>query len=438
MVPEVVTQGDDHPVEDVCRYAGENWHSEAPNWNEGALPQREWAEEESCGPASYGWDVETTKEAQKNVLRQNGLSCVTHADIEYQTWELKQDISLCAPLDLCLMPQELKGKMQQGKENEWVLRGHELISPPLTAPNSLKFKTFSTSPGMLEIASYLNIVKGTPSDPWGAMVNESCGLHVHVARSRPKGEKDSEMIPLPVLQHVALIIVRYEDLMTCLHPVSRRNNVMLGSNLMGVRRCPHSCQRLGGINLDTAQKKIFAKNMTPKRLAYLMDTAYNNWPGRRSNDLRYKNVNFQRLSMNVAKTIEFRQYEGTLDIDHIAHWVHFIVSVVRAAERMATTDDPVLSLQTPTTAASQGQPKVTFPRQQGDKYKTRCAKVTDELENLYDLLDFEEETRIWWRKRFCELNPDGVTSVTEEQCPACRQEAQEKEVNSRYEPGEWR
>ncbi|KAI1624946.1 hypothetical protein EDD37DRAFT_608417 [Exophiala viscosa] len=337
-----------------------------------------------------------------------------------------------------VVTQELKGKMQQGKENEWVLRGHELISPPLTAPNSLKFKTFSTSPGMLEIASYLNVVKGTPSDPWGAMVNESCGLHVHVARSRPKGEKDSEMIPLPVLQHVALIIVRYKDLMTCLHPVSRRNNVMLGSNLMGVRRCPHSCQRLGGINLDTAQKKIFAKNMTPKRLAYLMDTAYNNWPGRRSNDLRYKNVNFQRLSMNVAKTIEFRQYEGTLDIDHIAHWVHFIVSVVRAAERMATTDDPVLSLQTPTTAASQGQPKVTFPRQQGDKYKTRCAKVTDELENLYDLLDFEEETRIWWRKRFCELNPDGVTSVTEEQCPACRQEAQEKEVNSRYEPGEWR
>ena len=456
---EVVTQGDDHPREDVCRFADQEWYSEAPNWNEGALPQADWREEDSCRPASYGWDVEATKEVQKHVLRHNGLSCVTHGGIEYETWELKQDISLSAPLNICTASQDLRGKVKEGKENEWVLRGHELISPPLTAPNSLKYKTFSTSSGMLEIASYLNVVKGTPSDPWGAMINESCGFHVHVARSPPNGEKGSEMIPLPVLQHLALIIVRHEDMMSSLHPVGRRAtwtkdpsgnfsapNLMLGSNLMGFRRHAHLCQGLAQIDLEAAQKKIFAKNMTPRRLAYLMDTTYNNYPGR-SSEIRYKFVNFQRLSMNVAKTIEFRQYEGTLDIDHVAHWVHFILSVVRAAERMAINNNPV-SLQTPTAAAGPGQPRFAFPRQQGDKYTVRCTKLADEMENLFDLLDFEEETRIWWRNRFGELNPDAVKFigkdqdgkerfvVTKEQCPPCRQDAQTAEVNSSYECGE--
>ncbi|KIV82918.1 hypothetical protein PV11_04983 [Exophiala sideris] len=430
----VVPHGGNDPREDACMVTNAEWHSEAPNWNEGDLPHADWAEEDSCG-RTYGWDVEATKEVQKNVLRRKGLSCVTHAGIEYQTWELKQDISISAPTDFCMLPQDLKGKIKE-------------------ASNSLSFKTFSTSPGMLEIASYLKVVKGTPSDPWGAMTNESCGFHVHVAR---KDELGSEMIPLPVLQHLAYFIVRYEDIVTNLHPISRRAtwgkdpsgvisgpSLMLGSNLMGFRRSPHLCQRLAEIDLEAAEKKIFAENMTANRLSYLLDTAYTNWPGAKSHPARYKFVNFQRLTMkNVAKTIEFRQYEGTLDFEHISHWVHFILSMVRAAERMATNNNPV-SLETPTSSASQGRAaaRVAFPRQQGGKYKVRCARLDDELENMYDLLGFEEDTRIWWTNRFCEVNPDEFTFlgedqdgkarfiVTQDQCPACRQEGYLKEVNT--------
>lgn len=346
-----------------------------------------------------------------------------------------------------MLSEDIKGKIKEGEETNWAMNGHELVSRVLTAPYSLAFDAFKTSPGMQEIKSYLNAIRGTSSDPWGGMVNESCGLHVHVARSPP--ENGNERLPLPVLQHLAYLLVRYEDLITSMHPASRRAtrpsgetfeaSSMIGSNLMGLRRSPHLCQRLASIDLVAAQKKIFSKYMTPKRLANLMDVAFHNWPGGQGAPIRYKFVNFERLrsSGEIAMTIEFRQHEGTLDFDVIAHWVHFILSLVRAAGRMAVSSNPLglINPQTPTTVARQGKPRVPFPRQQGNKYMVRCAKLDGELENMFRVLDFEdEELRSWWTRRFCELNPnesmkcvqdqDGKERIVvpEEECPACHLE----------------
>ena len=173
----------------------------------------------------------------------------------------------------------------------------------------------------------------------------------------------------------------------------------MASNLMGIRRSEHWCRRIDEIDLATAQKKIFSKNMTAHILTKMMDTditPYDRSGGRvRGGRLtRYKFVNFQRLTQTGdAKTIEFRQHKGIVDFDEISHWVHFILSLVRAAERMAK--DPTGLHSSPVSPRE----RMSFRRKQAAKYTIRCAKLRDEFERLFELLDFDEETRCYWHTR---------------------------------------
>lgn len=304
---------------------------------------------------------------------------------------------------------------------------------------------------------------GNASDPFGAFTNASCGLHVHVARA-PTSEGKSERLPLPVLQHLAYLLVQFEELITALHPIDRRcttettattrrrtpgngnrktRSAMIGSNLMGLQRSPHICQALPAVDLRTAATKIFSAKMTAKRLGQLMCTAYINWPRHNHWPRRYKFVNFERLIRDqeglpqpLPLTIEFRQHAGTLDFTEIAHWVHFVLSLVRAAERMAHRSKPASpnSPKSPRTVSKQLEIhlEMPFPRQQGNKYKIRCPRLRDEYDRLFDLLDFDRHTRHYWMERFATYNPEHVRKVevdgygverivvTEEQCPACQ------------------
>ena len=119
---------------------------------------------------------------------------------------------------------------------------------------------------------------------------------------------------------------------------------------MGLRRSAHYCPRHPPVNLLKAQRKIFAKNMTPERLAKIMNTEvgpmwnpsdvrgkamkhlnyyYTSWSS------RYKFVNFDRIKDprcdTSAKTIEFRQHTGTVDFNEISQWAFFVLSLVRLA-----------------------------------------------------------------------------------------------------------
>ena len=57
---------------------------------------------------------------------------------------------------------------------------------------------------MKEVESYLQAIRGTSTDPWGAFVNKACGFHVHVGRTSPDSDA---MLPLLVLQHLAYLLV---------------------------------------------------------------------------------------------------------------------------------------------------------------------------------------------------------------------------------------
>lgn len=344
-----------------------------------------------------------------------------------------QDGSIEEPKNLS---KHLPDRVDADSEREWVMSGQELVSRVLTAPDDLSFNAFNSSNALQEIASYLKALHGRPREPYGVFVNESCGFHVHVAR---KAKDTDKMMPLPVLQHLAYLLVQFEELINVLHHESRRcrsdwDSHYVQTNLMGIRRSSHWCRQVESIDLSKAQKKIFHKDMTPAGLAMLMDANLRpniHGSGNVVYETRYKFVNFQPLMYEgAAKTIEFRQHIGTLDFDEISHWVHFILSLVRTAERMAVCHEQQLGVDSPRSALSSPL-RMSFRRKQANKYQLRCAKLQDEFERMYDLLEFDDGARDYWRRRFVRLNPaegfrveadaNGIEHILdgEDRCPSC-------------------
>ena len=334
---------------------------------------------------------------------------------------------------------------------DWDVEGHELVSRVLTAPAIITpFRDFRSSNAVQEIKSYLDAMHGTPNDPYGVYVNKSCGLHIHVARS-PENDSGAVISPLPVLQHLAYILVQYEDIISSLHHPCRRdllvkdNCAYAGSNLVGLRRSGHSCLRHPLVDLAKAQRKIFAKNMTPERLAKLMDTSIGHlWSpadvrgeSAKKQDFyhtsytsRYKFVNFDRVQDPTfdkgAKTIEFRQHTGTVDWEEVAHWVHFVLSLVKLAERRALQDEPA---SLPLTAAHrekrsqirlQAYSRMPFTQKQGYKYHNRKGKLLDQLEELFGLLEFDAYPRNYWAHKFLEYNPKADLNIERDESGAER------------------
>ena len=94
----------------------------------------------------------------------------------------------------------------------------KLISRILHAPDDLSsFTTFMGHSEIQEIGQYLRALHGSSTDPYGVFTNHTCGFHVQVARI-PSPDSNSVLFPLPVLQHLAYLLVQYEDLITHLHP----------------------------------------------------------------------------------------------------------------------------------------------------------------------------------------------------------------------------
>ena len=223
---------------------------------------------------------------------------------------------------------------------------------------------------------------------------------------------------------------------------------------MGLRRSPHLCAQHTSISLPAAQKKIFAANMTPRRLSKLMNTDIH--PGNTPAEVlaevakkplfknthsitRYKFVNWDRIGDNLipagARTIEFRQHRASLDHVEIAHWVHFVLSLVKLAERKAVTPFDLSSM-------TDALPKPTYQAKQGTKYVPRAGSLEAQLSVFFQELDFDARTRAYWMGKFKEFNPvmnvsvdevGNVSIVTSEaECPACAFEKGRREREAAF------
>jgi hypothetical protein len=69
-----------------------------------------------------------------------------------------------------------------------------------------------------EVARYISTLARL-QDPWLCSASDMTGLHVHVGAAP---ECDVPEIPSPMLQHLAYILVRYQEIISSFHSGQRR------------------------------------------------------------------------------------------------------------------------------------------------------------------------------------------------------------------------
>lgn len=126
------------------------------------------------------------------------------AILDYSTWSFSSDDSIIA------LPSSKKARTLDGRIKDpdgWDTFGLELISPPHTDVSTSKE----------EVIGILSKLRGNPESSFGILLDDSCGFHVHVRLP------DCEVLPIRSLQHIAYILVVYEEQIGLLHDPKRRN-----------------------------------------------------------------------------------------------------------------------------------------------------------------------------------------------------------------------
>ena len=200
----------------------------------------------------------------------------------YQTWMITTDssIDLNVPGRALLQALKVAGKLEgeQAEIGDWEGHGIELVSPPLPSPDVFSSVAAVEQEALASIKQYLGILDGNEVDrllEHTAFPTPSCGLHVHV------GLPDSQAIPLLVLQQLAFLLLKYEDVISSLHHHSRapfpgtQTSSFARSNRTSFLTSRHAAgcikaEKEGVFDLDVAKTRIFAEAMTIEKLAWMM------------------------------------------------------------------------------------------------------------------------------------------------------------------------
>lgn len=156
--------------------------------------------------------------------------------------------------------------------------GMELVSPPLRGTE-----------GHTAIDKVCAVLERL-----GAMVNRSCGLHVHV---------DARALPVKAMAKLAALYVESERIIDSLLPASRRGN---NNNF---------CQ-----SLATADLGRLARATDATAIASAINSGN-----------RYVKLNF--TSFWRHGTVEFRHHSGTVDASKINNWVKACLRMVATAKK---------------------------------------------------------------------------------------------------------
>lgn len=292
--------------------------------------------------------------------------------------------------------------------DKWDSHGVELVSRPLPA----------TSESFEEIQQHLEPLSGTASSRHGAMITSHCALHVHVGFPDPAPGKHRTDFGLPMLQHLGYLLVMYEGQISRMHPPSRRagseaamKDCITNLDEFAEASINASYQDVGGdhfeangelekyselgdyneseepivtpISYEISRRLIFTSDMTTAKLVKLM-----------CGTLKDHIVNFTYLlrPAQAARTLEFRQHEGTLDLEAIRWWVDFVLRLVKLADQMAEKYGADKDY------AGEGYPRA----ENGGEAQ---------LEELWELMGFEEEGRLFYERRMESGCEDGRTAA---------------------------
>ncbi|KAL7272906.1 hypothetical protein RUND412_004258 [Rhizina undulata] len=187
--------------------------------------------------------------------------------------------------------------------------GVEIISPLLHVVPPEDWKA--------EISNVLRILK----DNYRLHFNRSTGLHVHVAY----GESE---LSFPKLLNIASVLVLFEPIIErWVHP-GHRGVPSLNEYIKSNRK---NAKLENLTNLQVSEWISGCK--TVAALQDVVNHAHASYKG------RSKQMKYNFMSLSVIGTIEFRQHEGTKDVEDIQMWVLLCTTLVRAA---AAIDDETI------------------------------------------------------------------------------------------------
>ncbi|KIV86140.1 hypothetical protein PV11_01774 [Exophiala sideris] len=245
-----------------------------------------------------------------------------------------------------------------------------------------------SSRGLEEVTKYLDVLKDDDEKPWQCLSIAQHG-RVPVTIGLPS-ENGYANIPLPVLQHLAYLVIKYEDIILLFTSPWRAgwantNSEDVQSNRVGiVENGKHLCSMFSLGPLEEVKRKIFSKDMTPAKLKKLMNAAFywNYWEQPDEEVLS----TYEKFVTFGTKEVTFRQLHGTMD-DQIYDWVRFVTAFMRLAERKAT--EPV-----PTAPGPDVYSDRDWGLREGSKYNNIFGSKDERMAELLDLLEF---SGIWRR-----------------------------------------
>lgn len=176
----------------------------------------------------------------------------------------------------------------------------------------LKTPAFFFSPWSLDqVKKALSIVE----KDFTAVVNESCGLHIHVGNCH-------EGYPLRTLKNFAMLITSFERQFSSLHPFHRINNHFM--------RPVSECFPPQTMMSSSVWEKLLVIEScgTLEQLIQQFNYDNNKWTA----------YSFLTLLNPFLRTIEFRQHSGTLDIEAITHWAKLSINLIQLAHSASHSD----------------------------------------------------------------------------------------------------
>lgn len=332
------------------------------------------------------------------------------------------------------MIRALCDRIRYGESNDWRVDGLELVSRILPAP-AMDDRMMSSS-SVSEVRDYLLALKGKKTDIFGAFVNSSCGLHVHVGVSPESGSKE---LPLDVIQHLAYFCVQFEGLMSRLFPWERSGlpydpgSPSSKPSLPAIKGTNHSCERYPLPLMHQLKKKIFS--LSKEALIEYMSNDQLSWA---DSQCRYRFVNFTSLQIQGKSTVEFRQHEGALDSEQVGQWIAFVIAIVRAAEVRALARRVAIARKAELDRSSSlpESPKSPIrgilipsegpiaPLGNVRKYVLKCKEQEDQFHTMCDYLDLTRMQRKYWLERFKKYNQDEVRNPADPRsiCEVCQRD----------------
>ncbi|ETN38604.1 uncharacterized protein HMPREF1541_06641 [Cyphellophora europaea CBS 101466] len=192
---------------------------------------------------------------------------VTMNKTDYNTWKVVNDGSLQTSDENVKAEEKKFGFLDDGRLS---VGSVEVVSKPL--PVLSVQVALQEQDSFLEIKKYIGTL--VPRNPvqagYGSWVEDDCGLHIHF------GLKDG-VIPLSVLQHLALITFTYEPIVNELHHWSRtpypctKASIYARSNRISFQNDEHSCH--GHVDIQEIKCRVFATR-THRALASLMGSRF--------------------------------------------------------------------------------------------------------------------------------------------------------------------